>query len=59
MKQMLGLEDHGARELHTLHARLAAKFLALTAAIALTTASAARPATSPPTTPNGSVERLI
>jgi hypothetical protein len=34
-KQMLGLEDHGARELHTLRARLAAKFLALTAAIAL------------------------
>ncbi len=35
MKHMLGLEDHGARELHTLRARLAAKFLALTAAIAL------------------------
>ncbi len=34
-KHMLGLEDHGARELHTLRARLAAKFLALTAAIAL------------------------
>jgi hypothetical protein len=34
-KQMLGLEDHGARELHTLRARVAAKFLALTAAIAL------------------------
>ncbi len=34
-KDMLGLEDHGARELHTLRARLAAKFLALTAAIAL------------------------
>lgn len=35
MKHMLGLEDHGARELHTLRARLAAKFLALSAAIAL------------------------
>ena len=35
MKHMLGLEDHGARELHTLRVRLAAKFLALTAAIAL------------------------
>jgi hypothetical protein len=35
MKNMLGLEDHGARELHTLRARLASKFLALTAAIAL------------------------
>jgi hypothetical protein len=34
-KDMLGLEDHRARELHTLRARLAAKFLALTAAIAL------------------------
>lgn len=34
-KDMLGLEDHGARELHTLRARLATKFLALTAAIAL------------------------
>jgi hypothetical protein len=34
-KQMLGLEAHGARQLHTLRARLAAKFLALTAAIAL------------------------
>jgi hypothetical protein len=34
-KDMLGLENHGARELHTLRARLAAKFLALTAAIAL------------------------
>jgi hypothetical protein len=35
MKNMLGLETHGARELHTLRARLATKFLALTAAIAL------------------------
>ena len=35
MKQMLGLETHGARELHTLRVRLAAKFLALAAAIAL------------------------
>jgi len=34
-KHMLGLENHGARELHTLRARLASKFLALTAAIAL------------------------
>jgi len=34
-KDMLGLEDHGARELHTLRTRLATKFLALTAAIAL------------------------
>jgi hypothetical protein len=34
-KDMLGLEDHGARELHTLRVRLASKFLALTAAIAL------------------------
>jgi len=34
-KDMLGLEHHGARELHTLRCRLAAKFLALTAAIAL------------------------
>jgi len=34
-KDMLGLEDHRARELHTLRCRLAAKFLALTAAIAL------------------------
>lgn len=34
-KDMLGLEDHRARQLHTLRARLAAKFLALTAAIAL------------------------
>ena len=34
-KDMLGLEEHGARELHTLRARLASKFLALTAAIAL------------------------
>ncbi len=34
-KHMLGLEHHGARQLHTLRARLAAKFLALTAAIAL------------------------
>jgi hypothetical protein len=32
---MLGLEHHGARELHTLRCRLATKFLALTAAIAL------------------------
>jgi transposase len=35
MKTMLGLETHGARELHTLRARLATKFLALAAAIAL------------------------
>ena len=34
-KDMLGLEAHGARELHTLRCRLATKFLALTAAIAL------------------------
>ena len=34
---MLGLEHHGARELHTLRCRLATKFLALTAAIALNT----------------------
>jgi hypothetical protein len=34
-KNMLGLEDHGARELHTLRAGLATKFLALTTAIAL------------------------
>jgi hypothetical protein len=34
-KDKLGLEDHGARELHTLRTRIAAKFLALTAAIAL------------------------
>jgi Transposase DDE domain len=34
-KDMLGLEDHRARELHTLRARLAAKFMALAAAIAL------------------------
>jgi hypothetical protein len=34
-KDMLGLENHRARQLHTLRARLAAKFLALTAAIAL------------------------
>jgi len=34
-KHMLGLEAHGARELHTLRCRLATKFLALTAAIAL------------------------
>jgi DDE family transposase len=34
-KNMLGLEDHGARQLHTLRCRLATKFLALTAAIAL------------------------
>ncbi len=34
-KDMLGLEDHRARQLHTLRARLAAKFLALAAAIAL------------------------
>jgi transposase len=34
-KDMLGLEDHGARELHTLRCRLATKFLALTAAVAL------------------------
>jgi hypothetical protein len=34
-KNMLGLENHGARELHTLRARIAAKFLALSAAIAL------------------------
>jgi hypothetical protein len=34
-KDMLGLEDHGARELHTLRCRLATKFLAMTAAIAL------------------------
>jgi hypothetical protein len=34
-KDMLGLEHHGARELHTLRCRLATKFLALTAAIAL------------------------
>ncbi len=34
-KDMLGLEHHGARALHTLRARLATKFLALTAAIAL------------------------
>lgn len=36
-KDMLALEHHGARELHTLRCRLAAKFLALTAAIALNT----------------------
>jgi hypothetical protein len=34
-KDMLGLETHGARQLHTLRCRLATKFLALTAAIAL------------------------
>ncbi len=34
-KDMLGLENHRARQLHTLRARLAAKFLALAAAIAL------------------------
>jgi hypothetical protein len=34
-EHMLGLEDHGARQLHTLRVRLAAKFLALSAAIAL------------------------
>jgi len=34
-KDMLCLEDHRARELHTLRARLAAKFMALAAAIAL------------------------
>lgn len=34
-KDMLGLENHGARELHTLRTRTATKFLALTAAIAL------------------------
>lgn len=34
-KDMLGLEDHRARQLHTLRTRLAAKFLALAAAIAL------------------------
>ena len=34
-KDMLRLEDHRARQLHTLRARLATKFLALTAAIAL------------------------
>jgi hypothetical protein len=34
-KGLLGLENHGARELHTLRVRLASKFLALTAAIAL------------------------
>jgi hypothetical protein len=34
-KDMLGLENHGARQLHTLRCRLATKFLALTAAIAL------------------------
>ncbi|MDQ5834268.1 MAG: transposase [Actinomycetota bacterium] len=34
-KDMLNLEDHRARQLHTLRTRLAAKFLALTAAIAL------------------------
>jgi len=34
-KDMLGLEHPGARELHTLRCRLATKFLALTAAIAL------------------------
>jgi hypothetical protein len=27
MKNMLGLDDHGARELYTLRARLAAKLL--------------------------------
>jgi hypothetical protein len=32
---MLSLEDHGARELHTLRCCLATEFLALTAAIAL------------------------
>ena len=59
-KQILGLEDHGARELHTLRAHLATKFLALTAAIALNTASDAHHATSPPTTPDRPpVERLI
>ena len=34
-KDMLGLEDHRARQLHTLRARLVTKFLALAAAIAL------------------------
>jgi len=34
-KDMLNLENHRARQLHTLRTRLAAKFLALTAAIAL------------------------
>ncbi|HYN49420.1 MAG TPA: transposase [Thermoleophilaceae bacterium] len=34
-KDMLNLEDHRARQLHTLRTRLAAKSLALTAAIAL------------------------
>jgi Transposase DDE domain len=34
-KDMLNLENHRARELHTLRARIASKFLALTAAIAL------------------------
>ncbi len=59
-KNMLGLEHHGARELHTLRARLAVKFLALTAAIALNHRLRRPPRNSPPTTPNPkSVEQLI
>jgi transposase len=59
-KQMLGLEHHGARELHTLRARLATKFSRSPPRSRSTTASDAHHATSPPTTPNQqAVERLI
>lgn len=46
MKTMLRLEDHRARELHTLRVRLAAKFLAPSAAIAINR-HLARPASQP------------
>jgi hypothetical protein len=58
-KDMLGLEDHGARQLHTLRARIATKFLALTAAIALNHQLDRAHATSPPTTPDQTVKRCI
>ena len=58
LENMLGLEDHRAREPHP--ARQARrKFLALTAAIALNHRLGARPATSPPTTRDRSVERRM
>jgi hypothetical protein len=53
-----GLERHCARELHQLRVRLACRFAALAAAIALNTASAA-PAARWPATPTNPVAQLI
>ena len=57
-KDLLALERHGARTLHGLGTRIRTRFLALTAAIALNSTSAAHHARSPTTRPEP-VELLI